>query len=96
VLTELETAELKRTWRSHWLERYVEKGGKLATAFAIVGRWLTKRGTMEALELAAECVADKGSRADLRILEGDGSPSGSEADAIRQDTRFAVHRRTLS
>jgi len=51
---------------------------------------------MEALELAAECVADKGSRADLRILEGDGSPSGTEADAIRQDARFAVHRRTLS
>lgn len=96
VLTELETAEPKRTWRSHWLEQYVETGGKLATAFAIVGRWLTKRGTMEALELAAECVADKGSRADLRILEVDGSPSGTKADAIRQDARFAVHQRTLS
>jgi hypothetical protein len=96
VLTELETAEPKRTWRSHWLEQYVQTGGKLETAFAIVGRWLTTRGTMEALELAAECVADKGSRADLRILEGDGSPSGTEADAIRQDARFAVHRRTLS
>lgn len=96
TLTELETAEPKRTWRSHWLERYVETGGKLETAFAIVGRWLTKRGTMEALEVAAECVADKGSRADLRILEGDGSPSGPNADAIRHDARFAVYRRTLA
>lgn len=96
TLTELETAEPKRTWRSHWLERYVETGGKLETAFAIVERWLTKRGTMEALEVAAECVADKGSRANLRILEGDGSPSGPEADAIRHNARFAVYRRTLS
>ncbi|MNV79308.1 hypothetical protein D3C71_1728530 [compost metagenome] len=96
TLTELETAEPKRAWRSHWLERYVEAGGKLETAFALVARWLVKRGTMDALELAAECVADKGARADLRILEAHGSPDGPEADAIRQDARFAVYRRTLS
>jgi len=96
TLTELETAGPKRTWRSHWLERYAEIGGKLETAFAIVERWLTKRGTLDALEVAAECVADKGARADLRILEGDGSPTGPEADAIRHDARFAVYRRTLS
>ncbi|MCY1219405.1 hypothetical protein D9M72_313790 [compost metagenome] len=96
TLTELETAEPKRAWRSHWLERYVETGGKLETAFALVARWLVKRGTMDALELAAECVADKGARADLRILEAHGSPDGPEADAIRQDARFAVYRRTLS
>ncbi|MBT2305353.1 hypothetical protein J7E70_33680 [Variovorax paradoxus] len=96
ALTDLEMAEPKSIWRSAWLERYVEAGGKPETAFAIVGRWLTKRGTMEALEVAAACVADQGSRADLRILQGDGAPSGLEADAIRHDARFAVYRRTLS
>jgi hypothetical protein len=49
-----------------------------------------------ALKVAAGCVAAKGTRSTLRVLDAVGPPTGPEADAIREDTRFSVFRRTLA
>jgi hypothetical protein len=82
-------------WLDHWLDEFDERGDPAGRALAIVREWLMARKTMQAYEIAAECIVLRGRRADVDILAIPGLPNASEAVAIRTDTRFAVFNRTL-
>jgi hypothetical protein len=95
-LTRLETEGKKGVWWGHWLEKYSQQVESLDGVFHILGEWLAERGSLDALKIAAECVAEKGTRDTLDILHATGATQGAEADAVRENSRFAVCRRTLS
>lgn len=94
-LTQLETQDPQRSWRTHWMEEFSELGSSMNEAFEVLGEWLSERRTQSALELAAESLAERGTRAALQVLQVEGAPTGTEADAVRADAQFSVFRRTI-
>jgi hypothetical protein len=56
--------------------------------------WVAERQTLEALQVLAGAVAYKGSRADLSKLEIYENIPREAAEALIEDVKFAVRRRT--
>lgn len=90
-----EMAKNPNHWPFDWIEQFEERGDPPERALAIVRQWLTSNSTIEAYELAAECVVARGQRSDVTILSSQRMPVGTEAAAILRDARFAVFNRTL-
>lgn len=78
-----------------WLHGFDRRGDPPRRPLEIVRAYLADTGSMSAFEAAARCVAARGKRSDLGILDLLQAPVGHEADLIRADTRFAVFMRTL-
>ncbi|MEP7008930.1 MAG: hypothetical protein ABJC13_01260 [Acidobacteriota bacterium] len=80
-----------------WIDGFRQRGDPDTKAMRIVSSWLRERGTFEALQVAAECVALGGSRDDLALLEGAGfSAQEPRVATLLAATRFRVFRRSLS
>jgi hypothetical protein len=80
-----------------WLDGFQQRGDSEGKAMRIVASWLRERGTFEALEVAADCVALGGTRADLALLEASGLPANDPRVAsLLAATRFRVFRRSLA
>lgn len=84
-----------RHWPDFWLKQFDERGDPPNRALNIVKEWLAARRTLSALQITAKCIALRGQRSDLGILDIPEAPTGAEADEIRSDTRFAVFRRSI-
>jgi hypothetical protein len=93
-LDQLATEDSRR-WPDFWLNQFDERGDPPDRALNIVRKWLAARRTLPALQIAAKCIALRGRRSDLEILDIAEAPAGTEADEIRQDARFAVFRRSI-
>jgi len=63
--------------------------------FNFLGRWLSQRRTISALEFAADAVVHAGKRVDVDLLRVDGIEPAEQAEAVISDTRFAVSQRSL-
>lgn len=83
-------------WIDRWLEGFTERHDLPERAMTVLGAWLRARRSLPALRVAAQAVAIGGQRRDLAVLEVDGIEPADEAAAIRADTSYAVHRRTLT
>ena len=85
--------------RGHWLEHRVEDVLKTGISserlLLVVEAWLSDRGTVAALELAARAVIQVGTRNDLQILKLEAEPTVIVADMLA-DTTFALKRRRLN
>jgi hypothetical protein len=90
-----ELAAGDQRWSDFWLEQFDERHDPPDRAFQVLRRWLDARRTPEAFEIVAECIALRGRRQDIDILDNFGH-GGTELAAIRKDTLFAVWNRTLS
>ena len=84
--------------RVYWIDRQIEDimetGVAAVHLMKIIGNWLSARGTLDALRLAAMAVIHAGSRKDLAILNVSVGPQDA-ADRLIADTQFAVKRRRL-
>jgi hypothetical protein len=91
--------EMIATNRGHWLEHMVEDVLKVGISnerlFFVIQAWLSDRGTVAALELAARAVIQVGTRNDLQLLKLDAEPRAIVADLL-VDTTFALKRKRLN
>jgi len=87
--------DANRGWPDFWLEQFDKRGDPPDRALNTVKEWLAARRTLSALQITAKCIALRGQRSDLGILDIPEAPTGAEADEIRSDTRFAVFRRSI-
>lgn len=87
--------DTNRGWPDFWLDQFDERGDPPDRALNTVKEWLAARRTLPALQIAAKCIALRGQRSDLGILDIPEAPTGAEANEIRLDTRFAVYRRSI-
>jgi hypothetical protein len=87
-----------RGFVGHWLEMFPQRGDPEDRAMKIVAAWLRARGTLAALEVAAECVALGGARSDLALLKEDSGLSAEDPQLAKllDATRFRVFRRSLA
>lgn len=87
--------DANRGWPDYWLKQFDERGDPPDRALNTVQKWLATRRTLPALQIAAKCIALRGQRSDLGILDIHEAPTGAEASEIKSDTRFAVFRRSI-
>ena len=88
-------AEKHLSWIGHWVDGFMKTGVSWSEILATMTAWLDERRSLEALQLVAAAVENRGTRADLgalRIYEG--MPE-SAAGQLIADTQFVVHRRTI-
>lgn len=83
-----------RPWFDHWLSEFEERGDDPSTAMRVVGDWLKSRNTVAAFEIAAQCVAIRGTRKDFKLL-ANCEMDGRATKAILANTCFAVFRRSI-
>jgi hypothetical protein len=79
----------------YWLDRYLRQNGRIEDILNALRKWLIARRTICALEFAAAVVIHAGRRCDIDLLSVDGIEPAEEANAIVDDARFAVRRRSL-
>lgn len=79
----------------HWIERFRERGDPNGYVMRVTRRWLRERQTLKAFRVAAEIVLLAGRWDDLFFLDVCSIKDTEEVIAIRENTRFAVHRRIL-
>ena len=85
----------KDRWIDHWLDGFLKSGALLDDVMAIIGRWLVRKGNVEALQMASRVVLHIGERRHLELLRAAKIEPPEVAAAIIADTEFGVRRRTL-
>ena len=84
-------------WRiEHLIDKYLKQGEQVAQIFGFFREWLNKHRTIVALEVVAAAIIHIGKRSDMNLLNIDGIEPSDQAEAVRRDTCFAVHLRSLS
>jgi hypothetical protein len=73
-----------------WFDRFQERGDPRDRPLRVVGKWLDSRGTLEAFEVAANCIIEGGTRDDLKLLHPHLAQLGSTAKEIYDDAVFGV------
>lgn len=82
-------------WIKHEFERAEIAGETWAEFLTVLLQWAQARGSLEALKVVAEAIAQFGSRAELAVLDTLEVPQPDVASRIRAETRFRVQRRIL-
>lgn len=89
---------LKQTfpWIDHWIDRGIESGWSGDQILDLVARWSDEKKTTQALEVLASAVIHVGARTNVALMKRTVVTPAQEADAIRNDTLYAVTRRSLA
>jgi len=82
-------------WVDYWIDDYLKTGILWEDIFKSLVDWLDKKSSEKGLEMVAEAVSHKGSRANAGVL-GKYEHLCEKASDVICDTKFGVYRRTLN
>lgn len=82
-------------WIDHWIDNFLKTGVPWTEILATMAAWLDQRRSLEALQVVAAAVGNRGTREDLSALSVyEGMPETAARQLI-EDSRFAVRRRSI-